>query len=169
MARRRSVRVRSHLAAVATVFVLLGCASTSAPPQVRDPLDEASSRSTLPSNVGPTDCAPASRAREIDLGLEVRAASDGDEIWALFEAPEVRSGAPLTVWWRIPGTATLDLVLVGTSDREVTVDGERPDPTLDWARAGDQWVSVLTFPQPGCWRISATRGAVHGDVWIDVS
>jgi len=168
MAAGHRFRVRAAAASVAASFVLVSCASTTPPPQQDDPLDDASTRSTLPSNVGPAGCEPPSAATEIDLGLEVEAASDGDGIWALFEDPDVRSGRPLIVWWRIPGTTALSLVLVGAGDREEEVEGERPDPTLRWARPGDQWVSEVTFPQPGCWRISATRGTVHGDLWVRV-
>lgn len=159
----------ARAAAVATLsLALVACGTTPSPPEAADPLDEASSRSTLPSNVGPANCAPPSPAREIDLGLEVAVATDVGEIWALFRDPDVRSGEPLTVWWKIPGTAELDLVLVG-GEREVAVAHTRPDPTLRWPRPGDQWVSTITFPQPGCWRISATRGTVHGDAWIRVA
>lgn len=163
------MRARLATASVVAAFMLLGCASTEAPPQRADPLDDATTRSTLPSNVGPAGCEPPSPAHAIDLGVEVQAASDGDEIFALFEDTEIRSDRPLTVWWRIPGTSALDLALVGTGGREEAVDGEHPDPTLGWARPGDQWVSEITFPQPGCWRISASRGSVHGDVWIHVA
>lgn len=168
MAAGRWFRTRLAAASVAASLVLLTCASPPPPPEVSDPLDEASSRSTLPSNVGAADCDPPSDAREIDLGLEIRAATDADEIWALVENLPVRSGKELTVWWRIPGVSALDVVLVG-ADREVEIEDERPDPTLGWARPGDQWVSTITFPVPGCWRISATRGTVHGDVWVRVS
>ena len=164
----RSARRILVATCVVACFTLSACASAPGPPEAGDPLDDASSRSTLPSNVGPVDCDPPSPAREINLGLEVEVATHTQEIWALFEDPDVRSGREVTVWWRIPGTAALQLVLVGTGDREVALDGERPDPTLRWARPGDQWVSTFTFPQPGCWRISATRGTVHGDAWVRV-
>ena len=165
----RSARVHRAAATVAVLFVLVACASTTPPPQEADPLDDASTRSTLPSNVGPADCQPPSPTEEIDLGLEVEAASDGEEIWALFEDPDVRFAREVTVWWRIPGRSALSLVLVGAGGREVVVEGERPDPTLRWERPGDQWVSTFSFPQPGCWRISATRGTVHGDAWVRVA
>jgi hypothetical protein len=167
-----SAALRFRLPARATTLVALcmlgSCASAPAPPQASDPIDDASSRSTLPSNVGPADCAPPSAAAEIDQGLEVEVASEGTEIWALFEEPDVRAGTPLSVRWRIPGRSALELVLVGPGDREIAVDGERPDPALGWERRGDPWLSEITFPQPGCWRISATRGAVHGDLWVNV-
>ena len=169
MSRNTRLRARVAAASVAAVLTLLACGSSDAPPQLADPLDEASSRSTLPSNVGPANCDPPSPANEIDLGLEVEAASDHVAIWALFEGGGIRSGQPLTVWWRIPGTAALELVLIGDGGREESVEGARPDPSLGWARPGDQWVSEITFPQPGCWRISASRGSVHGDVWVRVA
>jgi hypothetical protein len=169
MSTRRSARRHRVVATFAASFVLVACASTPPPPQEADPLDDASTRSTLPSNVGPTDCSPPSSAREIDLGLEVELASTGEPIWALFEDPDVRSGREVTVWWRIPGKTALSVVLVGGGGREVVVNGEHPDPTLRWPRTGDQWVSTFSFPEPGCWRISATRGTVHGDAWIRVA
>jgi hypothetical protein len=171
MMRQRSPRPRLTAVLVVASFMLLAACASSPPPQAQDPLEGASVRSTVPPNVGPADCSPPSPVEPIDLGLEVRAAATGGEVWALFQdTSELRSGREITVWWRIGGRRGLDLVLLGSGDREVAAPDPRPDPTLGWARPGDQWVGTITFPQPGCWRISATRsGAVHGDVWVQVS
>jgi hypothetical protein len=134
----------------------------------QDPLARASSISNLPSNVGPANCQPPSPADQIDLGLEIHGAGDRVDVWALFEteAP-LRSGQEIRTWWRVGGSRALELVLVG-ANREIPVEGARPDPTLPWNRPGDQWLSTIEFPQPGCWRISVARGEAHGDVWVDV-
>jgi hypothetical protein len=135
----------------------------------QDPLARASSISTLPSNVGPADCRPPSPAEQIDLGLEVHGTGDRSDVWVLFESAEpLRSGQSIRAWWHVAGSHELELVLVG-SDREIPVGDARPDPTLPWNRPGDQWLSTVNFPQPGCWRISVTRGDAHGDVWVQVS
>ena len=168
---RRSLRhVRVAAASLVAVFSLLSACAGSPPPPGSDPLQGASTRSTLPSNVGPADCDPPSTTREVDLGLEAEAATLQGEIWALFasRAP-LRAGQELIVWWHIPGTSALQIVLVGAGDREVLIEDARPDPTLEWDRPGDQWVSTIAFPQPGCWRISATRGETHGDIWVRVA
>jgi hypothetical protein len=152
------------------------CASLAVPacggpdlPEHQDPLARASSISTLPSNVGPADCRPPSPAVQIDLGLEIHGAGERTDVWALFESAEpLRSGQAIRAWWRVAGSHALELVLVG-ADGEIPVENARPDPTLPWKRPGDQWVSTVTFPQPGCWRISVTRGDAHGDVWVRVS
>jgi len=163
-------RARHVAAFLAACSVLLTACASSPPPSTQDPLQGATSRSTLPPNVGPSDCQPPSPQTEIDLGTEVEAASDGGEIWALFETNSpLRSGVDLTVWWRITGRGVLELVLVGSGDREIRVEGPRPDPSLGWSRPGDQWTSTVSFPQPGCWRISASRGGAHGDIWLQVS
>jgi hypothetical protein len=171
MMRQRSRRPRLTAVVFAASFMLLPACASSPPPQAQDPLEGATVLSTVPPNVGPSKCSPPSEIEEIDLGLEVRAASIGGDVWALFQdASELRSGREITVWWRIGGRSGLDLVLLGTGGREVPAPDPRPDPTLGWARPGDQWVGTITFPQPGCWRISATRSSgVHGDVWVQVS
>lgn len=162
--------IRQHgLAVLASGSILMAACGGPNLTEDQDPLARASSISDLPSNVGPANCAPPSPIKQIDLGLEVEGTGDGVEVWGLFEGPDgLRSGQDIRTWWRIDGSRELDLVLIG-SDREIEVEGERPDPTLAWSRPGDQWVSSITFPRPGCWRISVTRGESHGDVWVQVS
>ena len=121
---RRSLRhVRVAAASLVAVFSLLSACAGSPPPSGSDPLQGASTRSTLPSNVGPADCDPPSTTREVDLGLEAEAATLQGEIWALFasRAP-LRAGQELVVWWHIPGTTALQIVLVGAGDREVVIE-----------------------------------------------
>ena len=153
---------------VCACFVMSACGGPDLT-EDQDPLARASSISTLPSNVGPSDCQPPSPAEQTDLGLEVRGAGDRSGVWALFESADpLRSGQDIRTWWRVAGSHELELVLVG-SDREIPIENARPDPTLPWSRPGDQWLSTVNFPQPGCWRISVTRGGGHGDVWVQVS
>jgi len=169
MMRRGLPRARHVAVWLAACSTLLTACASSPPPSTQDPLQGATSRSTLPPNVGPADCQPPSPQSRIDLGIETQAASDGGEIWALFDTePPLRSGTDLTVWWRMAGRQALELVLVGAGDREVPVADPQPDPSLGWSRPGDQWKSTISFPQPGCWRISATRDSEHGDIWVQV-
>lgn len=156
----------------AGLFALcLSCGGPSLPTD-QDPLARASSISTVPPNVGPVNCDPPSTPTRKPFGTEIRAWTEGpDQVWALLvgATDPIRSGQALEVWWRIGGRGELKLVLIGPNAREENVEGAVPDPTMNWDRPGDEWRSTIVFPQPGCWRISATRGNVHGDVWLSIS
>jgi hypothetical protein len=170
----RVPRVRRAGPAMAWAGLFALCLSCGGPslPTDQDPLARASSISTVPPNVGPANCEPPSSPSQIRGGAEIRAWTEGgDDVWALIVgAPDpIRSGQALEVWWRIGGRGELKLVLIGPKAREENVEGAVPDPTLGWSRPGDEWRSTIQFPQPGCWRISATRGSTHGDIWLRVS
>jgi hypothetical protein len=127
--------------------------------------------STVPANVGPSECNPPSASQTTKLGTVFTAATEGGfDAAALFPGPAAPSAsAQLTVWWHVSGDHALNLTLVGEG-REIPVTELSPDPTLNWPGTGDQWKSQLTFPQSGCWRIAIQRGLYrHGDVWLQVS
>lgn len=162
---RRAVAVMATAA-----FVMTACGDTDVP-RGSDPIASASSIVTLPPTIGPAGCDPGSPASVLDAGLEVEGAVEGsDELWALFEGDgTVGSGELVDVYWRIGGDKGLRITLVGPNDRIATVPAPRPQPHPEWDRPGEPWVSSVTFPQSGCWRVYVERARVQGDLWLVVS
>lgn len=50
----------------------------------------------------------------------------------------------------------------------VAPDGSKTRPVAISRPAGNEWLARFVFGQIGCWRIHASRGAVAGDIWLDV-
>jgi hypothetical protein len=138
-----------------------------------DPLVNASPEQTVPPLVegSPGGCSPGSPTTALDLGLETEGtSSNGKPVWALFQVEDtIPPGQLVTVWWRVGGDHALRLTLVGDDDRMESVSGARPGPLEGWDRPGEPWVSEISFPQPGCWRIYIQRGALAGDVFVEVT
>ena len=139
----------------------------------QDPLQGATSISTLPPTVGPANCQPPSPTAAVAGGTEVRGAGAGGfTAYALFEDgfPPTAS-TDLEVWWRVSGDHDLKLTLVDGDGREVKIGSVYPDPSRrGWTREGDPWHSTIRFPQTGCWRIVVERGTGrNADLWVNVS
>ena len=157
------------LVPAALLIVLSSCGSNV--PKVQDPLAHASLGGvSLPPNVGPSDCSPASAATTSDGKIEIEGeASGGGSLWALvFHDEPIPAAKDLRIVWRMNGASRLSLVALGPAGQLIEPTGVVPASGVDWRRPGDPWNSTFRFPAPGCWRISAQRGVGHGDVWIEV-
>jgi hypothetical protein len=165
-------RHRSALAGLILVSLAMACSSTPPVQTGTDPLVNASPGQTVPPLVegSPGGCAPGSPILAHELGLEAEGtSSNGKPLWALFEVEDsIPPGQLVTVWWRVGGDHALRLTLVGDDDRMEQVSGARPGPLEGWERPGEPWVSEISFPQPGCWRIYIRRGGLAGDVFVQV-
>jgi hypothetical protein len=158
------------VAALAACALLAACGPGV--PEASDPLAGASTGTVpLPDNVGPADCQPVSPSHAMpDGAAEIQgAAASRVALWAKIDAgtPAPR-GVAFRMIWRIPGASQLRLLAIGP-------DGEHVEPTLvmpvsapAWTRPGDAWTSTFVLPSPGCWRVNAQRGEIHGDVWFQV-
>jgi hypothetical protein len=155
----------------AALLVLPACRGASVP-SGSDPIADASVVVTVPPTIGPSGCDPSSRTRQLEAGLEVKGTIDVDDedLWALFETQaSIPAGQPVDVYWRIGGDKALRISLVGVNDQVVTVPAPIPTPHPDWDRPGEPWMSTITFPQPGCWRVFVERSKREGDLWVVVS
>jgi hypothetical protein len=167
-------------AALATVRCLLACVlmtllaacGTDMVQRGGDPLANASSISTLPSPVGPVDCAPPSSWELTERGkTEVRGkTSTREPFWALFATDgPIPAATSVHVAWRLGGAHSARVVLVSPEGDEIDAPGLVPDPTIRWERPGDAFRSTIQFPEPGCWRLAVSRGGRSGDLWVEVS
>ena len=127
---------------------------------------------------GAPGCAPPSPARRFDSLVESRGTSANAELWALFFGGTWASseaavfdgavGREVKIVWRMTGRGDLRLRATGPSGGEV---GPKPGSLIrhsssNWPRPGDEWGSVFSFPEPGCWRIHARREATSADLWV---
>jgi hypothetical protein len=167
------VSIRRSVALAVALGVLAACSDGPNLTTGTDPVPAASTVfSTPPAMAGGHDCASPSPTLETSRGLEVQGTMrGGGELWALFDGANVlRSGSAITTYWRVAGNGALQITLVGSDDRIQRVPGVRPGvPPYEWSQPGEPWRSVITFPQPGCWRIYVQRGEADGEVWIEAS
>lgn len=141
-------------------------------PEVDDPLAGASTGTVpLPANVGPTGCQPVSPVQRLpDGATEIQGAAEGPHasVWAKLGTP-IRQDVAFRVTWRVPGSSQLRLVALGPGGERVEPTEVAPTSAPGWARPGDAWTSTLSLPTPGCWRVNAQRGQIHGDIWFEVA
>ena len=169
-ASKRTGATRALVAIAATAFLTLASCVDPGVPSGTDPIGGASAIVTVPPTIGPVGCDPASTITQLPEGLEVHGAiSDDDgDLWALFETGKILAGEAIPVYWRIEGDKALRITLVGPNDRVASVPGPMPKPHATWERRGEPWVSTITFPQPGCWRVYVQRAKLQGDLWVVV-
>jgi hypothetical protein len=137
-----------------------------------DPLASVSVVISVPGPIGAPGCTPGSPSTRTPLGLEIQGITEeGDtELWAMFETQgAVRSRVSLQVWWHVPGDGPLKLTLVGPGNRIEPTTGRRPAVLEGWDRPGEPWVSRITFPEAGCWRVVSERTDHVGEIWIEVA
>jgi hypothetical protein len=170
--------VRSHVRravialAVMAVFALPACGGATFPTGT-DPVANASRIVTPPPTISPRPgCEPGSVSKQLGLGFQVRGMTNkhNGHLYALFGTKDgVHASTQMQVWWRVSGDHALVVTLVGPDGQVIEVRGSTPEPKLGWTRAGEPWVSTLTFPSAGCWRVFIQRGTTQGDLWLTVS
>jgi hypothetical protein len=94
--------------------------------------------------------------------------SDG-ELWALLFFDKARVNEDAKIVWRITGEegefqsqAEND---AGTILSPIWVEQHEGS---NWERPGAEWGTGFNFPEPGCWRITVTRGDTIGEIALDV-
>ncbi len=103
--------------------------------------------------------------------VEVHGSAEHGTLWALiFQRPgnPVRASKQVKIVWRMTGRGDLSLVAVDGTGTQVAPDALGAHLSSTWHRPGDEWGSLFTFPDPGCWEIHAERTSVAGDVWLTV-
>lgn len=165
---RNLLRSSKCVALVVSALVLATCTTGPAVSSGTDPMASASTLSRLPPNVGPSDCSPASPTTPVRANTQV-AGQDGagSAFWALFPGHEPFSSATnLHVRLAVNGAHGMRIILGGPGGQEIRLDHVYPDFGAGWGAPGDIWAAKMTFPAPGCWRISADRADKHADFWV---
>ena len=74
---------------------------------------------------------------------------------------------PLKWIWRMTGTGSLRIFATAPSGTRVNpVWGPDRHTGSNWVHPGGEWGTGWFFWEKGCWRIHATRGKTHGDVFV---
>ena len=76
---------------------------------------------------------------------------------------------PLKWIWRMTGTGPLRIFAIAPSGQRVNpVWGPDRHSGSNWVHPGGEWGTGWFFWEQGCWRIHATRGKTHGDVFLQL-
>jgi hypothetical protein len=120
---------------------------------------------------GAPGCSPPSPANAI-----TREARGSGTLWALidggtFGAPRAAVldgvvGKATKIIWRMGGQGDLRLSAISPGDATVAPTELKAHDGSNWKRPGDEWGSMFTFSQAGCWRLHAERASDVGDLWL---
>jgi hypothetical protein len=123
--------------------------------------------------LGAPVCSPPSPANAI-----TREARGSGTLWALLEGGEFADphaavlegviGSATKIVWRMGGEGDLRLWAIAPSGATVPPTEVRAHDGSSWKRPGDEWGSLFTFSQAGCWRMHAERADAVSDLWLVV-
>ena len=123
--------------------------------------------------LGAPGCSPPSPANAI-----TREARGSGTLWALLEGGEFAEphaavlngviGRATKIVWRLGGEGDLRLSAIAPSGTTVAPAEVRAHDGSSWKRPGDEWGSLFTFSEPGCWRLRADRANDVSDLWLVV-
>jgi hypothetical protein len=93
------------------------------------------------------------------------------DIWALLlSGTPVRAGHEANIVWRATGAGAFSVLASdGNGAQLAPTSGPNPHLSSSWHRPGDEWGTVFTFPQAGCWQVQVSRGAgLRAYLWLQV-
>lgn len=146
------------LAAILSIGGLLGCAAWMSTPA-------AQSLATAT----PPACQPAQISNNTFPEIQGAMNSDG-EMWALLFFDKGHAKEDLKIVWRITGSGEQFTVTARSADGTVVspIWGPERHGSSTWERPGAEWGTGFNFPTPGCWTLTATRGATTGAIRLDI-
>lgn len=132
-----------------------GCAGTAAKP-VPSPTPSCQPSPTQPSSV---------QFPEIKGTMKTEG-----ELWALLFFDQARAKEDLKIVWRITGSGKQFSVQARHADGTLASPAWGPDDHggSNWDRPGDEWGTGFNLPKAGCWTFTVTRGAVVGEIRLEV-
>ena len=142
----------------------------------------AAGASRLDATAGTEECSPLSAVSMYSLGWpEIRGNTNRGQLWvtgglgpSAIPGPAVLDGLvsqplPLKWIWRMTGTGPFRIVAIAPSGMRVNpVWGPARHGGSNWTHPGAEWGTGWFFWERGCWRIHATRGKTHGDVFLQL-
>jgi hypothetical protein len=135
----------------------------SAQPPEADEADnaaEADSADEAPREGDPPDCRPTEVVVSDSGFVEAAGEGEGAETWALlWDEPPWAVDQEVKVVWRMTGQGAFTVRAVAPDGRVVDpTDGPTPHSGSTWERPGDEWGTLFSLPNEGCWVLEATRG-----------
>ena len=162
-----------YAVAILATLTLGACAEGPSVASGTDPAPVGTGVATTPPPIpGARSCENLSPIHPVAHGLEAQGKMRGaGSLFALFtDVDALSAGTPITTYWRLGGARALRVTLVGPGDRVAHATSVHPGvPPFTWDQPGEPWSSVVTFPQPGCWRVYVARAGADGDVWVRVT
>ena len=156
--------IRQPLVFITISIILAACAPGPAP----DRFD------TTPAQPTPTATQPACQPSPVQPSKngfpEIQGTMASDvELWALLVFDTARAGTDEKIVWRMTGTGKFD-VQARHQDGTIIhpIWGPEYHGSSNWERPGDEWGTGFNFPEPGCWTLTVTRGALTGDIRLEV-
>lgn len=176
MARGRRIQRRSRLAAGGGVLVMVvaavGVAVAVQPLGTADVVQPPPWTASVPGSEAPAACPSATPIQQSTEppGPEAGLDPAGIEGWALLFAEQPWStGEQVKVVWRLSGTGDPTAVAVGPSGVVVEPDDLVRHGGSNWDRPGDEWGTIWTFDQAGCWELRVTRDQGFASLQVEVS
>jgi hypothetical protein len=128
----------------------------------------------VPPALGAAGCQPASPSEPWGSPAgapEVRGTARKGQLWALvFHSLPIVAKQQVKIVWRMSGQGALHIFAEQGKGARLAPDwGPQQHGGSNWNRPGDEWGTGFTFPQPGCWRVHASRSHIAGDVWFQVA
>jgi hypothetical protein len=145
--------------------------ATVPPPSVAVSPSASTSLTKLPLPI-PSDCQPGSPWRDLGTDSEVQGRLKGGELWALvFGSLPLHVGLEYKIVWRMTGSSG-DFRIAARSEHgdaaRLTFGPDRHSGS-SFVRPGAEWGTGFVFPSAGCWRITAVRDVVAGQVFLQVA
>lgn len=132
-------------------------------------LTACTSTNTLPTETQPA-CQPSKIQKSKNDFHEIQGhmKSDG-EMWALLFFETAHANEDEKIVWRITGEG--DEFYSQAQNENGTII--KPIWTeyhggSNWQRPGQEWGTGFNFPEPGCWKITVTRGETTGEIALEV-
>jgi hypothetical protein len=136
----------------------------------------------LDATAGTDECSSLSTVSMYALAWpEIRGTTNRGQLWvtgglgpSAMPGPAVLDGLvsqplPLKWIWRMTGTGPFRIVAIAPRGMRVNpVWGPDRHGGSNWTHPGAEWGTGWFFWEQGCWRIHATRGKTHGDVFVQL-
>lgn len=91
-------------------------------------------------------------------------------MWALLFFESAHTNDDEKIVWRITGAGEEFRAQAQNEDGTIILPVWGPEyhGGSNWERPGAEWGTGFSFPEPGCWKITVTRGVTTGEISLDV-
>lgn len=117
-----------------------------------------------------TTCQPSPILKSKNDFLEIQGSMKSDgEMWALLFFETARTNEDQKIVWRITGECDQFHAQAQSEDGILlTPIWAEYHGGSNWQRPGQEWGTGFNFPEPGCWKITVTRGETTGEIALEV-
>ena len=128
--------------------------------------------SSVPVSATPqTTCQPSLIQKSENSFPEIQGTMKSEgEMWALLFFETAHTNEDEKIAWRITGEGDEFHAEARNENGKVILPIWGPEYHGDsnWDRPGTEWGTGFNFPEPGCWKITVTRGVTTGEISLNV-